>query len=149
MRVDARQDDGFTLAELLVVILVLGILTAIAIPSFMSSRARAQDTSSISDITNTAKHVESCFILTGNYGNCNAVDATATGQMAQSVTGLTYGTALGQVAVYTIFNINGAYTIVSTSKSGRQFFLQHSVWGVVTRYCDIVGGLCRSDKTWG
>lgn len=39
-----RDESGFTLMEILVVILIVGILTAIAVPSFLSQRTKADDT---------------------------------------------------------------------------------------------------------
>jgi len=39
----AVEDDGFTLVELMVVVLILGILIGLALPTFLGARSRAQD----------------------------------------------------------------------------------------------------------
>jgi type IV pilus assembly protein PilA len=48
----SRSDDGFTLVELMVVVLIIAILIAIAIPTFMGARTRAQDRSAQSNLRN-------------------------------------------------------------------------------------------------
>lgn len=56
-----NQDNGFTLIELIVVVVILGVLAAIAIPAFLSQRQRAYDATTQSDLKNAAVAMESVY----------------------------------------------------------------------------------------
>ncbi|WP_436785085.1 type IV pilin protein [Stutzerimonas frequens] len=46
---------GFTLIELLLVIGIVGILTALALPSFLDYKARSNDASAAADVKNSTQ----------------------------------------------------------------------------------------------
>jgi type IV pilus assembly protein PilA len=58
-------DRGFTLIELMVVVLVIAILLAIAIPTFTGARTRAQDSVAKSSLTITAKAAQVLAVDSG------------------------------------------------------------------------------------
>ena len=56
-----HTDEGFTLIELMIVIAIIGILAAIAIPQFSSYRQRAFNSAAMSDLKNAATAQEAYY----------------------------------------------------------------------------------------
>jgi type IV pilus assembly protein PilA len=54
---DARASDGFTLVELLVVMVVIGVLAAIAVPTYLGAKREAYEASAKSDVRAITKEV--------------------------------------------------------------------------------------------
>lgn len=64
-----RNQKGFTLIELMIVIAIIGILAAIAIPQFSSYRAKSYNTASVSDARNIRTDLEAYYAEWDEYPN--------------------------------------------------------------------------------
>jgi type IV pilus assembly protein PilA len=93
-----KADKGFTLVELLVVIVIIGILTAIALPSFLNQTAKAKQSEAKQNVSSVIKAQQS-------FRTENAVFTTAFNDLALG----TLRGAAGDVSSTTVFN----YTLLS------------------------------------
>lgn len=82
-----RKQRGFTLIELLIVVAIIGIIAAIAIPNLLDAIQRARQKRSIGDCRNLAGAIQTFGVDNGGYPYSNAVIA-ATG-INTVVTGFT------------------------------------------------------------
>src|SRR5688500_2064722 len=74
-----REEGGFTLIELMVVVLIIAILIAVAIPTFLGLRRRAQDRAAQSNLRNGMTAAKAFYTDNETYPGLNAVAGESIG----------------------------------------------------------------------
>jgi type IV pilus assembly protein PilA len=118
------NEEGFTLIELMVVVLIIAILIAIAIPTFLGARTRAQDRQAQSNLRNAFAAEKVVYTdnqtFTTDVATLSGIEPSLTYNAANNVTA---GTDAKQVYV----NVTGTtVTLGAKSKSGTCFYMQDS-----------------------
>src|SRR3954453_17864847 len=108
-------DKGFALIELLVVVVIIGILIAIAIPLYLNYRKGATDKATQSDVRGAISALEQCMSDNNSYptgpadlkGNLTGTPACAQKVSQSSGTALKYFTVSAtDLSAYIIFGTN-------------------------------------------
>ncbi|MBN1850508.1 MAG: prepilin-type N-terminal cleavage/methylation domain-containing protein [Deltaproteobacteria bacterium] len=97
MKVPKRNEKGFTLIELMIVIAIIGILAAIAIPQFTAYRARSYNAAANADLRNAITAQEGYYVDNDTYTN---VIANVTGNYGVSTSSGVVLTLLSGTATY-------------------------------------------------
>jgi type IV pilus assembly protein PilA len=146
-RVTSRE-DGFTLVELLVVLLILGLLSAIALPTFFNQKNKAGDAKAKQLVHATQVAMETC--ANDNKGTYSATNCKLANLQkieptipASGVTPTPNSPASG-------------YTITAQGASGTVFKLVRSAAGALTYSCTVTStnrggcpGIGKAAGVWG
>ncbi|MBW2094950.1 MAG: prepilin-type N-terminal cleavage/methylation domain-containing protein [Deltaproteobacteria bacterium] len=108
-----KDERGFTLIELMIVIAIIGILAAIAIPQFSAYRTRSYNSSAQADLRNAATAQEAYFVDNQTY--CNT---------ATTLIGQTYGLYTSDRVSMTIKQANStSYAMVTWHAAGNHSYI--------------------------
>jgi prepilin-type N-terminal cleavage/methylation domain-containing protein len=118
-----KDQKGFTLIELMIVIAIIGILAAIAIPQFAAYRKRSYDSSATADLRNAATAQEAYYVDNDTYASTSA-----------ALVGDTYGLYISDSVVFAVSSAStDGYTMTAYHPSADNTFTLAGPGGAVTK----------------
>jgi type IV pilus assembly protein PilA len=140
------SEEGFTLIELMVVVLIIAILIAIAIPQFLGARSRAQDRAAQSSLRNALTAAKTAYTDQSNYATANESLTTGLPIIEPSLTYVAAGTASADqtapvVPSFKVVSVsvssqvagdNQVWSAAVLSKSGNCYYIKDVAVGTGT-----------------
>ena len=118
-RLNRKDERGFTLIELMIVIAIIGILAAIAIPQFSAYRVRSYNSAAQSDVRNIATAQEAYYVDKSLYsGAAGDLTGTKFGYMQTAKVDVTITGASPTGYTITGFHTSGNKTYTLTGPGG-------------------------------
>ncbi len=130
-------EPGFTLVELMIVMLILGLLAAIAVPSFFSQRDKARDAHAKQELV-TARTATETYAVDNN-GNYTGATAAELAQIEETLNGSPLTVLAAGPRTYRLQVVSDTTSVFNLERNLGG--MQHS--------CNPAGaGGCRADGSW-
>lgn len=121
----ARSEAGFTMVELLIVVVIIGILAAIALPGFLNKRGKADDAHMKVQTKTMHTALEACATdNNSSYANCNI---TALNNIESTIP--TSGTLVTSTATTWVVRSQ------ASASTGNYYWIQNFGGGVIAHLC--------------
>lgn len=116
MRSSQRVSPAFTLVEIMVVVVLIGLLATLALPAFQRIRAASQDKAVLNNARQLSSAADSYYLESGsNYApSTNLIGATRYVKLLSTVANETYPDNFTQGITLTVTGVAGARTITYT-----------------------------------
>jgi type IV pilus assembly protein PilA len=138
----AHDEGGFTLVELLVVILIIAVLAEIAIPAFLGQASKANDAAAKSAVRTAAGAMEAYRLDHGDYCGAQVSDLVLLEASLGQANGLAVDSCSG--------GDKTAYSVsVASRSSSATVYTLSTAGGLSVRTCSTPGqGGCPQGGTW-
>jgi len=127
--IKTKTEKGFTLIELMIVVAIIGILAAIAIPQFSAYRIKAFNSASESDLRNLMTSQEAAFADTQQYVDFGQVGSDTT--VTNTITSLPGAKLSQRVKADSASTTLTAYTMQTKHIQGDTIFTGSDAAGIV------------------